>query len=162
MEDDDDFDFNFDDLSDEEKEEIEKQQREERQALETSPIYIKAFEIYNTVNALVESLSDDDKEFYQSILLESSMILAPKIAGAFGSESWLICMQNASIIRYHAEYLHNSTSGLRLFTKAQKEYVQLFRTDMEEFRELFKEWVKTFDKLEHEEYVDEWGLFLRK
>lgn len=162
MEDDDDFDFNFDDLSDEEKEEIEKQQREERQALETSPIYIKAFEIYNTVNALVESLSDDDKEFYQSILLESSMILAPKIAGAFGSESWLICMQNASIIRYHAEYLHTSTSGLRLFTKAQKEYVQLFRTDMEEFRELFKEWVKTFDKLEHEEYVDEWGLFLRK
>lgn len=162
MEDDDDFNFNFDDLSDEEKEEIEKQQREERHALETSPIYIKAFEIYNTVNALVESLSDDDKEFYQSILLESSMILAPKIAGAFGSQSWLICMQNASIIRYHAEYLHTSTSGLRLFTKAQKEYVQLFRTEMEEFRELFKEWVKTFDKLEKEEYVDEWGLFLRE
>lgn len=161
MEDDDDFDFNFDDLSDEEKEEIEKEQKAERLALETSPIYIKAFEIYDTVNALVESLSDEDKEFYQSILLESSMMLAPKIAGAFGSNSWLICMQNASIIRYHAEYLHTSTSGLRLFTKAQKEYVQLFRTEMEEFRELFKEWVKTFDKLEHEEYVDEWGLFLR-
>lgn len=161
MEEDDDFDFNFDDLSDEEKEEIEKQQQEERHALETSPIYIKAFEIYDTVNALVESLSDEDKEFYQSILLESSMMLAPKIAGAFGSNSWLICMQNASIIRYHAEYLHTSTSGLRLFTKAQKEYVQLFRTEMEEFRELFKEWVKTFDKLEKEEYVDEWGLFLR-
>ena len=161
MEEDDDFDFNFDDLSDEEKEEIEKQQQEERHALETSPIYIKAFEIYDTVNALVESLSDEDKEFYQSILLESSMMLAPKIAGAFGSNSWLICMQNASIIRYHAEYLHTSTSGLRLFTKAQKEYVQLFRTEMEEFRELFKEWVKTFDKLEHDEYVDEWGLFLR-
>jgi hypothetical protein len=47
----DDFDFNFDDLSDEEKEEIEKEQREERLALETSPVYIKAFDIYNTVNA---------------------------------------------------------------------------------------------------------------
>lgn len=162
MEDDDDFGFDFDDLSDEEKAEIERQQKEEREALENSPIYIKAFEIYDTVNALVESLSDDDKEFYQSILLESSMILAPKIAGAFGSESWLICMQNASIVRYHAEYLLTSTSGLRLFTKAQKEYVQLFRTEMEEFRELFKEWVKTFDKLEKEEYIDEWGLFLRQ
>ena len=161
MEDNDDFDFNFDDLSDEEKEEIEKQQREEKHALETSPIYIKAFEIYDTVNALVESLTDEDKGFYQSILLESSMMLAPKIAGAFGSDNWLICMQNASIIRYHAEYLHTSTSGLKLFTKAQKEYVQLFRTEMEEFRELFKEWVKTFHKLENEEYVDEWGLFLR-
>ena len=162
MEDDDDFDFNFDDLSDEEKEEIDKQHREEQQALKNSPVYKKAFEIYNTVSALVESLSDEDKEFYQSTLLESSMMLAPKIAGAFGSESWLICMQNASIIRYHAEYLHTSTSGLRLFTKAQKEYVQLLRTEMEEFRELFKEWVQTFRNLEHEEYVDEWGLFLRE
>lgn len=158
---DDDFDFNFDDLSDEEKEEIEKQEREEREALKNSPVYKKALEIFDTVSALVESLSDDDKEFYQSILLESSMMLAPKIAGAFGSDSWLICMQNASIIRYHAEYLHTSSSGLRLFTKAQKEYVQLLRIEVEEFRELFKEWVKTFDKLEKEEYVDEWGLFLR-
>ena len=158
---DDDFDFNFDDLSDEEKEEIEKQEREEREALKNNPVYKKALEIFDTVSALVESLSDDDKEFYQSILLESSMMLAPKIAGAFGSDSWLICMQNASIIRYHAEYLHTSSSGLRLFTKAQKEYVQLLRIEVEEFRELFKEWVKTFDKLEKEEYVDEWGLFLR-
>lgn len=157
----DDSDFNFDDLSDEEKEEIEKKQMEEKEALETSPVYIKAFEIYDTVNALVESLSDEDKEFYQSILLESSMMLAPKIAGAMGSDSWLICMQNASIIRYHAEYLLTSTSGLRLFTKAQKEYVQLLRVEMEEFRELFKEWVKTFNMLEYEEYIDEWGLFLR-
>lgn len=159
---DNDFDFNFEDLSDEEKEEIEKEEREEREALKNSPVYKKAVEIFDTVSALVESLSDEDKEFYQSILLESSMMLAPKIAGAFGSDSWLICMQNASIIRYHAEYLHTSTSGLRLFTKAQKEYVQLFRTEMEEFRELFKEWVKTFSKLEHEDYVDEWGLFLRE
>ncbi len=158
---DDDFDFNFDDLSDEEKEEIEKEEREKRQALKNSPVYKKAFEIFDTVSALVESLSDEDKEFYQSILLESSMMLAPKIAGAYGSNSWLICMQNASIIRYHAEYLLTSTSGLRLFTKAQKDYVQLFRTEMEEFRELFKEWVQTFQKLENEEYVDEWGLFLR-
>ena len=158
---DDEFNFNFDDLSDEEREEIEKEEREKRKAIKTSPVYKKAFEIYNTVNAIVESLSEEDKEIYKSTLVESAMMLAPKIAGAMGSESWLLSMQNAAIIRYHAEYLHTSTSGLRIFTKAQKEYVQVLRSEIEEFRELFKVWVKTFNKLDQEEYVDEWGLFLR-
>jgi hypothetical protein len=158
----DNWDFNYDDLSDEEKEEIEREEKAKQKAIRTSPIYKKAFEIYETVNALVESLPEEDKEFHQSILMESAMMLAPKLAGAMGSDSWLICMQNASIIRYHAEYLHTSTSGLRMFTKVEKDYVKILRTEMEEFRELFKEWVKTFDKLEQEEWTDEWGLFLRK
>ena len=158
----DDWDFNYDDLSDEEKDELAREEKAKQKAIRTSPIYKKAFEIYETVNALVESLPEEDKEFHQSILMESAMMLAPKLAGAMGSDSWLICMQNASIIRYHAEYLHTSTSGLRMFTKVEKDYVKILRTEMEEFRELFKEWVKTFDKLEQEEWTDEWGLFLRK
>lgn len=158
----DDWDFNYDDLSDEEKDEIEKEQKAKNKAIRTSAIYKKAFEIYNTVNALVESLPEEEKEFQQRILLESAMMLAPKIAGAMSSESWLISMQNASIVRYHAEYLLTSTSGLRMFTKVEKNYVKILRTEMEEFRELFKEWVGTFEKLEHEDYTDEWGLFIRK
>jgi hypothetical protein len=162
MDDDDDFfDFNYDDLSDEEKEEIDREYQAERKAIRTSPLFRKANEIYSTVSALVESLSDEDKNFYQSILLESASILAPKIAGAMGSGNWIICMQNASLIRYHAEYLLTSTSGLKLFTKAEKDYIQLLRIDMEEFRELFKAWVATFAKLDREEYTDEWGLFIR-
>jgi len=119
-------------------------------------------EVLKTTSALVESLSDEDKEFYERTLMESAYTLAPKIAGVMGSESWILSMQNASIIRYHAEYLLTSTSGLRIFTKAEKDYVQVLRTEVEEFRELFKEWVQTFKKLEQEEYVDEWGLFLRE
>jgi len=119
-------------------------------------------EVLKTTSALVESLSDEDKEFHERTLMESAYILAPKIAGVMGSESWILSMQNASIIRYHAEYLLTSTSGLRIFTKAEKDYVQVLRTEVEEFRELFKEWVQTFKKLEQEEYVDEWGLFLRE
>jgi len=161
MEDDNDFNFNFDDLSDEEKEEIEREEKARRAAIKNNPAYKKAMEIYETVNALVESLDEDGKEMYKSILLESAIMIAPKIAGAIGSESWLLSMQNAAIVRYHAEYLHTSTSGLRMFTKAQKDYVKLLRTEIEEFRELFKEWVKTFHKLDHEEYTDEWGLFIR-
>lgn len=119
-------------------------------------------EVLKTTTALVESLSDEDKDFYERTLMESAYMLAPKIAGAMGSESWVLSMQNASIIRYHAEYLLTSTSGLRIFTKAEKEYVQVLRTEVEEFRELFKEWVQEFNKLEEEDYEDEWGLYVRK
>ena len=159
--DDNDFNFNFDDLSPEEMKEIEQEQREKNRQLRASPVFKKAKEILDTVTALIESLSEKDRELYESILIESAMMLAPKIAGAMGSENWLISMQNAAIIRYHAEYLLTSTSGLKMFTNAQKEYVQLLRNEMEEFRQLFKGWVKTFEKLEHEEYTDEWGLFIR-
>src|SRR5438105_1897444 len=99
--DDDDFDFNFDDLSPEEKEEIEKKIRQRNTFLKNHPLYQKAWDISKTVDALIESFPNEDmKEMYSSTLRESAMILAPKIAGAIGSESWLICMQNAAIIRY--------------------------------------------------------------
>jgi hypothetical protein len=160
MEDDNDF-FDFDDLTPEEKEEMDREYREKNKRIKTSPVYKKAKEVLHTVTALLESLSEDDKEFYSSTLVESAMMLAPKIAGAMASESWLLSMQNAAIIRYHAAYLHTSTSGLKMFTSAQKEYVQVLRTEMEEFRELFNEWVKSFSKLENEDYTDEWGLFIR-
>jgi hypothetical protein len=158
---DDDMDFNFDDLSPEEKEEFEKEQREKDKKIKTHPLFLKATDIYKTVEALIHSLPEDEQDMYASTLAESSMMLAPKIAGAIGSESWLLCMQNAAIIRYHAEYLHTSTSGLKMYTSAQKDYVQILRSEMEEFRELFASWVKTFAKLDKEEYTDEWGLFLR-
>lgn len=79
-----------------------------------------------------------------------------------GSGSWLVCMQNASIIRYHAESLLLFKHTLAEFTKTDKDYIQLLRSEMEEFQKLFKEWAPTFDKLENEDYEDEWGLFVRK
>lgn len=158
----DNWDFDYDDLSDEEKDEFDKEHKAKQNAIRTSAIYQKAQDIYRTVNALIDSLPEEEKKFQQHVLIESAMILAPKISGAMSSESWLLSMQNAAIVRYHAAYLHTATSGLRMFTKIEKEYVKILRSDMEEFRELFKEWVKTFEKLEHEDYTDEWGLFLRK
>jgi len=151
-------DFNFDDdFSDDDQDDFEKERNQTR----SSPLFKKAMEIVNTVSALVESLDDEDKEMYEQLLLESAYILAPKIGGAMGSGSYIICMQNASIIRYHAEYLLTSTSGLKMFTNAKKDYVQVLREDMLEFQSLFKEWVSAFSQLGKEDYTDEWGLFLQ-
>lgn len=150
-------DFNFDDdFSDDGQDDFER----ERSKTRSSPLFKKAIEIVNTVSALVESLEDGDREMYERLLLESAYILAPKIGGTMSSKSYIICMQNASIIRYHAEYLLSSASGLKMFTNAKKDYVQILRDDMLEFQSIFKEWVSTFSQLEKEDYTDEWGLFL--
>lgn len=161
--DNDDFDFDFDDLSDEEKKELDREMREGDKRMRNHPLFKKANEIYKTVSALVENIPDEDhREIHSGIMMESAMMLAPKLAGAMGSDSWLICMQNASIIRYHAESLLTSTSGLKYMTKTDKDYIRVLREDMLEFQHLFKAWCATFDTMEQEEYVDEWGLFLRK
>jgi hypothetical protein len=159
--DDDDFNFDFGELSPEEEERLEREYREKQERMRNHPLTIKANEIYDVVSAFIESLDGDAKEMYASTLMESALIINGKIAGAMGSESWLVCMQNASLIRYHAEYIHTSTSGLKAFAEADENYVQVLRTTMQEFRELFKEWVKSFDSLDREDYTDEWGLFFR-
>ena len=161
--DDDDYmNFNFDDLSPEEKERIEKELHEKDEKLRKHPLYLKANEIFNTVRTMSETFGEEEREMYINTLLESAMVLAPKFAGAIASESWLASMQNASIMRYHAQYIHSSTSMLDEVTEMPKEYVKVLRNEMEEFRGLFIEWIKTFDELEHDDPEDEWGLFIKK
>ncbi|MFN2457507.1 MAG: hypothetical protein ABR502_04840 [Chitinophagaceae bacterium] len=36
-------------------------------------------------------------------------------------------------------------------------YVHVIRKEIDEFRQLFRQWVNTFQK---DEYKDEWGLFI--
>jgi hypothetical protein len=159
-EDEDDFDFN-DDMSDEEQNEFEREYEEEKKRRKNHPLVIQGEEIYNTVSAIVECIPDEDREVYASTLMESAMIIPAKIAGAVGCDSWLLSMQNAAIIRYHAEYLLTSTSGLKIFTKTDKDYIKILREEMTRFREIFSEWVQEIHKIPDDEYPDEWGLFIR-
>ncbi len=160
--DDDDDDFSFEDLSPEEKEKLEREMREREERTRNHPLFLKARDIYDTVNAFVESLDKEEREMFAGTLKESAMLLLPKIAGAMSVDSWLLSMQNAAIVRYHAENLMTQTSGLKMFTKADKDYVAVLRQEMEEFKQLFKQWVATFENLNDEDYLDDWGLFFRK
>lgn len=160
--DDDDFNFDPDNMSPEEKEELDKEMKERHKRIYQHPLFKKAKAVDEMVAALIESLPEQAGEMYGSILRESSMMLAPKLAGALGTDSWLLNMQNAAIIRYHAEYLKTSTSGLKMFDDVDVNYTQLLRKEMTEFQVLFKEWVRSLDKLDDEGYEDEWGLFIKK
>jgi hypothetical protein len=126
------------------------------------PLYKKANEIFQVVQAIVESMDEEGKEMQGNLLRESAMMLAPKLAGAMGSDSWLICMQNGAIVREHAAYLLISVHGLRDFTTVDESYIKVLRKEMEEFRTLFSEWMKEVHAMEAEEFEDEWGLFVRK
>jgi hypothetical protein len=158
--DDDEQDFNEDPSADD-NERMDREMRRKDRKLHKHPLYLKADEIFKTVHTMQETIEDDSRKMYMRTLLESAMMLAPKFAGAVTSESWLICMQNAAIMRYHAQYIHTSTSMLSQMTGIPKEYVAVLRSEMEDFRKLFKAWVKTFDKLADEDVNDEWGLFKR-
>lgn len=157
------FDFNYDDLSPEEKDEIEREMRERDERMHNHPLYKKAGEIYDIVHSLVESLpADDGREMLNEILLQDAMMLQPKIAGAMSGESWLLHMENAAIVRYHAQSLLTQTSGLKMFIPdADESYIKVLREEMIEFRRLFNLWVLSFANFEREEFEDEWGLFIR-
>jgi hypothetical protein len=163
-EDDNDFgDFNFDDLTPEEKEKIDRKMREEETMRKNHPMTKQGEEIYRVTTALVESIEDEmEREMFGGPLLESCMMISAKLAGAIGSDSWLLSMQNAAIIRSHAEYMLTATSGMKYESNIDQRYVQMLRNEMLKFRDLFAEWVKEIHRMEHEEYVDEWGLFLRQ
>jgi hypothetical protein len=144
-------------LDDPDHDEFERKQKRRK----NMPIYQKAMDIAKTVRLLGSTLEGDDKEMYEYHLNESAMIMAAKLGGAIGSGSWLLSMQNASIVRSHAEWMLTATSGLKHMTKADRDYVKVLRTDMEEFRELFNEWVKEIHKMDKDDFEDEWGLFVR-
>ena len=160
LEDDDDFDFN-DDMSEEERDAFERKYNEDRKRQKNHPLFLQANEVLHIVSVIAENILDEEKDMYGSAMMESAMVIPAKIAGAMSSESWLLSMQNAAIIRHHAEYLLTSTNGLKIFTKTDKDYIKLLREEMIRFKSLFNEWVKEIHAIPEEEFVDDWGLFIR-
>lgn len=153
----DDDDFGFDDeLSDDERDEFDKKNKKWKE----HPLMVHAYEIVSLANALHKSMDEDEKEMQGDHIMQSAMMMAAKLGGALGSDSWLICMQNAAQVRYHAHDLLVASHGLDMFTETHADHIRHFRAEMEKFRDLFVEWAKEIHAMEPEEYIDEWGLFL--
>ena len=151
--------FGYDDLSDEEKREIERQQQEEDERLASHPLNIQANEIMNMIDVLLDTCNDEKaRDMYGATLRESAMIILAKLASGLTSDDYVISMQKASIIRDHAEYLRLSNHMLNSLEVFDKSYVKAFREEMEKFRTLFREWADEI-RSQDNEYEDEWGLF---
>lgn len=131
-----------------------------REKLESMPVYLKAVEILDIVKNIVDLIPDDDSPLSHTArhLYEDALQLAPKIAGAEGGDLYDIRMENAAVIRKCARQIYVGCNGFTIYGDFKEvEYLEMLRAHVEEFRELFAEWVQTFDK---ENYIiDRWGLF---
>ncbi|RXJ50586.1 hypothetical protein [Gelidibacter gilvus] len=136
---------------------------------EKLPVFQKAREIMDLVGSIIESVEKTDIEFGDPIEVEmmqhnlkymgmNASIIPAKIAGA-SSEDMLydIRMENATIIRKAAMELITDARGLQMHGYPDTEYLDILRNEVEEFRVLFAEWVKTFDCWNY--IIDRWGLF---
>jgi len=132
-----------------------------RDELEQFPLYQKAEQIFKITQGLVEIVPADN-EFLQEttvrFMLEDAMIIPAKIAGAHGIELYDLKMENATIIRKAARDLYIQAGSLRFEEDIlDKDYINLLRDEIDEFRLLFIDWVASFDVWNY--IKDDWGLF---
>ena len=83
-------------------------------------------------------------------------IIPAKIAGAAGG-FYSMQMEKAVIIRINIVDLRNTLWTCLTEEWCSEEYVEMMRAEIEQFRLLFVEWIKSFDK--SNDYPDEWHLF---
>lgn len=132
------------------------------------PLFIKAQEIMEISIKISESVSKHDienldeaegdmLEGYAQYIRENATIIPAKISGAEAVEIYDLKMENATIIRKAARELSTYCAGLTMCGYKNTDYLQLLRDEIEEFRVLFAEWVKTFNQWDY--IIDRWGLF---
>ena len=134
------------------------------------PVYKKAMEIVDIVDGIVTIVFKSDKketkinDFSFKIIEETAkqmfqnaIILPAKIAAAEGGDTYDIRMQNAAIIRKAGLELITEAHAFELFNYKEVEYLELLIDEVDNFRILFAEWVKTFNPNNH--IIDHWGLF---
>ena len=124
------------------------------------PIYQKAELLFQLVESLAASLPEDNEllQSMKEIMRADAMMLPAKIAGAEAGNIYSIRMQNAAIIRFHAMNLYTQVGGLSLYDESiDTSFTKLIRTEIENFKLLFIDWVNGFDK---SDYIwDDWELF---
>jgi hypothetical protein len=132
---------------------------EERRQLEALPVYKKAMVIFELTKQLIETFREDDMAAaYCELMMEDAMIIPAKIAGS-QVDDYILKMENATVIKMHARSLLTKTSGARELGLTDMRYLQLLRDELEEFRLLFRDWVKSFESGVSKE-PDGWGMFV--
>lgn len=132
-----------------------------RDDLKKMPIYIKAMEILKIVDRITKLVPEENEILFEVSrnMNADALQLAPKIAGAEGVDLYDIKMENAAIIRKCAREIYVQCNSFLIYGDDFKEveYLDILRSEIEEFRVLFAEWVKTFDEWDY--IIDRWGLF---
>lgn len=146
------------DIDEDDLKEAEEEIKNERKRLKEMPLYKSAVNIMKLTTSLAETINEeDDTLMMKDQMLMNAYMLGPKIAGAEAGDMYTLRMENAVLIKIHARELLTQTSFCKAEKLSKPEYLKLLRDEIENFRKLFVEWVKSFDK--ENDIKDDWGLF---
>jgi hypothetical protein len=121
------------------------------------PVFQKAEEILELANIIADTLKEDDKkEHLASEILSNAMIIQVKIAGAEGGGLYSLKMQNAVLIKIAVHDMLNAVIFAAMVEINEEDYVQLMRDKVEEFRLVFVDWIRGFDK--NYDIPDNWAI----
>jgi hypothetical protein len=110
-------------------------------------VFKKSEELLELVEVIAESLKEgDSKDHFYSEMLNNAYLIQVKIAGAEGGSLYSLRMQNAVIIKLAMHDMFNAVAASAMLDINEEDYVDLMRDKMEEFRVLFVEWIRGFDK----------------
>jgi hypothetical protein len=144
---------------DEEMDDADYDPEKERRRVEALPIFQKAEEICELTRRIIDSIDDEEiRMIHSNVMLEDSIVIPEKIAGAEAMNDFIMKMENATVVKIHARSLQTQTASLIFEEVLPEEYLRLLRKEIEAFRLLFREWIKTFHKSPKE--GDGWGLFV--
>lgn len=131
---------------------------EKRDHALSHPLMKKALEIISLTHALVGSLDEARKELYGGIMMADASVLGAKFSGTEAISDFVIKMENATLMKIHAKSLLSMTYQLAMEETHAEEHLALLRVAIKEFKEIFVEWIRTFDPSNRQD--DGWGLFL--
>jgi len=124
---------------------------------EKLPVYKKAKELMDLAKIIGDALKEDEmKEHLAAQMFTNAAIVQAKIAGAEGGGLYSLRMQNAVLIKLAVQDMFNAVSFASMVEINEEDYVDLMRDKVEEFRLVFNDWIRGFDKTY--DIPDNWAI----
>jgi len=124
---------------------------------EKLPVYKKAKELMDLAKIIGDALKEDEmKEHLAAQMFTNAAIVQAKIAGAEGGGLYSLRMQNAVLIKLAVQDMFNAVSFASMVEINEEDYVDLMRDKVEEFRLVFNDWIRGFDKTY--DILDNWAI----
>ena len=124
---------------------------------EKLPVYQKAQELFDLVEIIADALKEDEmKEHLAAQMISNAALVQAKIAGAEGGGLFSLRMQNAVLIKLAVQDMFNAVSFASMVEINEEDYVDLMRGKVDEFRLVFNDWIRGFDKTY--DIPDNWAI----
>ncbi len=124
---------------------------------EKLPVYQKAQELFDLAEVIADALKEDEmKEHLATQMFSNAALIQAKIAGAEGGGLYTLRMQNAVLIKLATQDMFNAISFASMVEINEEDYVDLMRDKIDEFRLVFNDWVRGFDK--SYDIPDNWAI----